>query len=546
MRLRKFNHGGVHLPTDPPKYATSESTRTQVPMDPFLQGQQEMQAFERALIGKGEEERQNKELGFDPMASGSAEMVSPMKFVSPIGDAMDMAEGLQMLYRGAKEGDLGQVAGGAGLSAAAALFAFVPGNASSFRSFIGRYPGEENRIVKEIGELIKKDVDVDAAFAHLSDNDFLNSPSQRNEATAELAEYLELVDDEFSPMEATSQEKTFLTDLMFSIEKNEPLAKTPERIKAETLIEKNKALPATIGDFKFNDMSKGNRRMIEYSDSSLGGGDYIDLSTEPISDVAEVWKHDKHAALEDPSFIEQYSDRSVSQMNMVLENKPKVPVLHQADVIDEATGAVKFKKGDPVLGEYGEELFTTGPSREHHNLITTMFDAIESGDLINPGSLSQDSYPIYLKQLEKGERYLEKGGKKQGSKLLEHPSSIDYRGLNTMGRFSNYFKIPKTDFDRVITDGMLSHRGTTMASKFDSKKEANAFLMNIKETYIDPALAKRGLPPTKVRTLKDLSFNASDEAPISLEFPLPIVEKLERGGRIGLKKKAKYGMRIKK
>ena len=551
MRLKKFNHGGVHLPTDPPRYATSESTRTQVPMDPRLQGQQEMQAFERTLIGKGEEERQSEELGFDPMASGSAEMVSPMRFVSPVGDAMDMAEGLRRMYKGVKEGDLGQAAGGAGLSAAAAAFAFVPGNASSFRSFAGRYPGEENRIVGEIGELIKKDVDVDNAFAHLSDNNLLSSPSQRDQATSELAEYIELLDDYNTPMEATLQEKDFLTDLMYAIEKNEAPTKTPERIRAEALIEKNKELPESIGNFKLQDMSRGNTRSITYGEvdgtfGSYDGGDYIDLTTNPIEDVASEWRHDKHSALEDPSFIDQYSDRSVSQMNMVLENKPKIPVLHQADVIDEATGAVKFKKGDPVLGQYGEELFTTGSSREHHSLITTMFDAVESGDLINPGSLSQDSYPIYLKQLEKGEKYLEKGGKKQGSKLLENPASIDYAGLNTMGKFSNYFKIPKADLDKVIKDGMLSHRGTATATQFSSRKEANDFLMNIKETYIDPALAKRGLPPTKLRTHKNLSLSSTEEAAISLEFPMPIVEKLERGGRVGLTKKAKYGMKVKK
>ena len=70
-----------------------------------------------------------------PMESGRVESVTPMKFVSPVGDVEDIFSGLQMAGRGVKEGDLGKVAGGAGLSLAAGAMAFLPGNLSMVRSY---------------------------------------------------------------------------------------------------------------------------------------------------------------------------------------------------------------------------------------------------------------------------------------------------------------------------------------------------------------------------------------------------------------------------
>ena len=55
---------------------------------------------------------------------------------------------------------------------------------------------------------------------------------------------------------------------------------------------------------------------------------------------------------------------------------------------------------------------------------------------------------MWLRQIDKGNKYIKEGGKKQGAKLIPEDKvpldqTINWRSLNQMGEFTNTLKLPK-------------------------------------------------------------------------------------------------------
>lgn len=441
--------------------------------------------------------------------TGAAKPQSPVaEFLTPVGDVMAIGEGARMLAQGIREKDLGKTGLGAGLSLGAVGMAFLPGNANMIRTY-----GEavDSKVIDDISNIIDQSR---LSGSDINLNDVMTpvfsryGRAEREEASDHIASLLDMTEDPYSGFELTSEEKKNLTDIMFSLSSEgppPPLSASPLMRFEESDLDSN--LPEIIGDFKKRESNEGGKRVIAYENENTG--DYIDLTTLSLESEAPY------------SWVQAYPESYINKMNVDMT-------------------------GGKLSGEMA--------SRDVYSMMSKMMDQVKSGDLVSPGSLSTDSYPIYIRQLDKGKKYLTEGGKKQGTKIADkvpESEAIIFSSLNSMGKFTNFFKIPDEFISRVSTDGLLTHYGTSRVhigeDGFSSVDEANKFLMEIKKKYIDPQLEKRGLPPTEVRPHYGAKFALPGDAkPIYLEFPTPIVEKLIMGGKVGLIKKAKKGMRVKK
>jgi len=547
MRLkRKYNHGGIHN-GDPVKSSSSSFVGTSVaspklapqywaPSLTRMNNEEELRRiaaaldrgedviFDQSLAPAVEEyrkflketegepqvgQRYTEVSGVQyPMESGAARSISPVvEFLTPVGDLMAMGEGVQTIGEGITERDLKKVGLGAGLSAAAVGMAFLPGNASMMRTF-----GEsvDNRVVQDIANTIDEsrmagtDIDLNDVMSPVFAN---YSRAEREAASDEISNLLDIAEDPYSGFDLNSEEKKNLTDIMFALSEDVPPPNSPNLLMRfeDPSIASN--LPNEIAGFKKFESSKDGNRLISYEHPTTG--DYIDLTTSPLEGKAP------------DSWVQAYPDSYVNTMN-----------------VDMGSGKTS-----------GEVM-----PRDVYSMMTKMMDQVPSGDIVDPGSLSTDSYPIFLRQLEKGTKYLTEGGKKQGTKILDKVPSheaMKFQPLNAMGQFTNFFKIPEELTSRIATDGFLTHYGTSRAyigpNGFESMDEANKLLMEVKEKYIDPELARRGLPPSQVE-MHDIGKHMpeGETAPIMLRFPIPFVEKLLLGGKIKTIKKAKKGLKLKK
>lgn len=454
-----------------------------------MQRAKEREEFE-AVMGRGY-----------PMDSGSIESVTPMKFFTPIGDVEDIASGLQMAGRGAMEGDLGKVAGGAGLTLAAGAMAFLPGNLSMVRSYAQSVNNPMlDRIFKGIGE----GDDFEKIISDVS-GDF--TKAERAATAKDAQDLLDLSWDEYSGLDLSNTERVLLEEirdlstqeaastslkLAPSIQQSRSVADLPDDIDGFKKI---------VQEFGPNDVS------LSYHDKV---GNYGELNSGSVSEKV-------------PQLSDVYGDRYAHTLNMDFTELKERP-----------DGSFKDQ-------------------RTQSDVLNTLFGNIKTGDIIGippSGSLSTDSYPMILRQLKKGDRYqgaseaTKQGIKDRGVKLIDkvgQDRSIDYRSLNDMGQFSNYFGIPKNEFELIRTDGMLTGAGTFKAREnFSSAKEANEYLQGIKEKYIDPKLKEAGLPPAK------LAPHERADGYMKILFPYPVLEKLRFGGKIGLKKKRRGGLIAKK
>ena len=436
-----------------------------------------------------------------PMESGRVESVTPMKFVSPVGDVEDIFSGLQMAGRGVKEGDLGKVAGGAGLSLAAGAMAFLPGNLSMVRSYAQSVNNPMlDRIFKGIGE----GEDFEQVISDVA-GDF--TKAERAATAKDAQDLIDLSFDEFSGLDLSNTERVLLEEI-----KDLSTKETAETsLKLAPSIQQSRSvgdLPDDIDGFKKIVQDFGpNDVSISYHDKV---GNYGELNSGSVSEKV-------------PQLSDVYGDRYAHTLNMDFTE------------LKERPGAT-FKD-----------------QRTQSDVLNTLFSNIEKGDLIGippSGSLSSDSYPLILRQLKKGNRYqaaskaTKEGIRDRGVKLIDkvgEDRAVDYRSLNDMGQFSNYFQIPKNEFELIRTDGMLTGSGSFKAREnFSSPKEANEYLKNIKEKYIDPKLKEVGLPPARIAP------NEKAEGYTKILFPYPVLEKLRYGGKIKLKKKRKKGMIAKK
>lgn len=444
-----------------------------------------------------------------PMESGAVRSISPVaEFLTPVGDVMAMREGVQTIGEGIAERDPKKVGLGAGLSAAAVGMAFLPGNASMMRTF-----GEsvDNKVIQDIANTIDEsrmtgtDIDLNDVMSPVFAN---YSRAEREAASDEISSLLDIAEDPYSGFDLNSEEKKNLTDIMFSLSADDvpaPASSSPLIRFEDPSIEST--LPSEIKGFKKFESSEYGNRLISYEHPTTG--DYIDLTTSPLEGKAPE------------SWVQAYPDSYVNKMN-----------------VDMSSGKAS---GDVM-------------PRDVYSMMTKMMDQVPSGDIVDPGSLSTDSYPIFLRQLDKGQKYLTEGGKKQGTKILDKVPSheaMKFQPLNAMGQFTNFFKIPEELTKRIATDGFLTHYGTSRAfigpGGFESMDEANKLLMEVKEKYIDPELARRGLPPTQVEMHSSGKYAPEGETtPIMLRFPTPYVEKLFIGGKLKTIKKAKKGLKLKK
>ncbi len=437
-----------------------------------------------------------------PMESGRVESVTPMKFVSPVGDVEDIFSGLQMAGRGVKERDLGKVATGAGLSLASGLMAFAPGNASMLRSIAD---ANNNPVLRKMSfQLGSGETDLNQLYKSLDVPNLTDR--QRQNVVDDIQQFLDFDSDPMSGLSLSAGETDALQKMQTAITKvEEPISTTATRF-----VKEQKDLPKNIGDFELEEsILNENSRLIEYRNEKTG--DYIDITSTPLTEVDPSLRV-AYDVLRDPNFNKKYGDKYINQMNFVLSDLKK-----------------------------------TG-NRNVAELMNTVFGEVKSGDIINPGSLSTDSYDLYLKQLRKGNRYLKKGGKKQGVRLLEGVDkdvSIEYQALNKLGEFNNTFNIPDDEWSDVLADELLTSTGTSKAgtsaeTMFNSLDEANKYLREIKFNKIDPKLKELGLPPTVIEGVP------GKEGAIRLQFPVPFTEKLRRGGKLKVKKKRKRGMIAKK
>ncbi len=433
-----------------------------------------------------------------PMESGAVRSVSPMKFVSPVGDVEDMFSGLQMAGRGVKEGDLGKVAGGAGLSLAAGAMAFLPGNLSMVRSYAQSVNNPMlDRIFKGIGE----GEDFEQVISNVA-GDF--TKAERAATAKDAQDLIDLSFDEFSGLDLSNTEMVLLEEI-----KDLSTKETAETsLKLAPSIQQSRSvgdLPDDINGFeKRIDNYDTNEVSVSYTDIA---GNFGEINSGSVTEKV-------------PQLSDVYGDRYAHTLNMDFTE------------LKERPGAT-FKD-----------------QRTQSDVLNTLFSNIEKGDLIGippSGSLSSDSYPMILRQIKKGNRYqaaskaTKEGIRDRGVKVIDkvgQDRSIDYRSLNDMGQFSNYFGIPKD----ALIDGMLTGKGGSFKAResFGSAKEANDYLKQLKEKYIDPKLKEVGLPPARIAP------NEKAEGYTKILFPYPVLEKLRLGGKLKVKKKRKKGMRAKK
>ena len=481
--------------------APSESTSTPTPTNPYFKESVERAAFDRMIMEKNEEAKQIKKLGFDPMTTGSAKSVSPMKFVSPVGDVEDMYQGIKMAYEGVKEGEAGKAALGGGLALGAAGMAFIPGNVSMIRSYAQSVnnPMLDN-IFKGLGDGKEfEDVISDAA------RNF--SKSERVATAQDVDDLLDLAWDEYSGLDLSNTEKVLLEEIR-DISRQDKMS-TQLDLSPSVMEKKASELPDDIEGFEKKVQLDGpNSREVSYTDMD---GNNVEINSGPVSEKA-------------PQLVKEYGDRNVHSMNMDFS----------------------------VAKEASESSITQ--QRTQFNVMSALMNTIERGDLVGVpplGSLSTDSYPLLLRNLKKGNRYqsaseeTKRGIRERGAKLIDKvgvDDAVSYRELNGMGKFSNYFGIPK----QAQIDGMLTETGSYKArDSFSSAQEANDYLKKLKEDYIDPKLKEAGLPPAKIVSFEDARF-PERAGYTKIQFPYPVVEKLLNGGRIKAVKKRKKGMQAKK
>lgn len=548
---KRYNHGGtIHFNGDPvkkpsdsfvgtavatagagPNYLTDENFEQVKRIVDALEAGQDV-IYDPGMAPAIAEERKFREKGrsITPMATdpgfyegymvddsgrvlhtGSAKSQAPVaEFLTPAGDLMAIGEGANMFTQGVREGNLGKTGLGAGLALGSVGMAFLPGNANMIRTW-----GEsvDDRVIQDIVSTIDEsritgsDIDLNSVMSPVFSN---YSRAEREAASDEISNLLDVAEDPYSGFDLNSEEKQNLTDIMFSLSADDVPAElsSPSIRFQDPSVEST--LPNEIKGFKKFERSDDNGRLVSYENPI--SGDYIDLSTSPIEGQAPA------------HWVQAYPESYINKMNV-----------------------------DMTSGKNSGELMP----RDVYSMMTKIMDQVVSGDIVAPGSLSTDSYPIFLRQLDKGKKYLTEGGKKQGTKVLDRVPSheaMKFEPLNNMGQFTNFFKIPEEFAPRVATDGMLTHYGTSRAligpGGFNSMDEANKFLIDVKTKYIDPELAKRGLPPAEVdlqRYKNDYSFSERRASqPIMLRFPLPFVEKLFMGGKIKTIKKAKKGLKLRK
>lgn len=553
--LKKYNNGdnvrsllnslerqsGVQ-PIKRPSPAVAESTN-RFPrgiQDPRVRMQQERDAAEAFSFEMTDRSRKRQEetkrLGFDPMASGAAESVSPMKFVSPVGDVEDMYQGIKMAYEGVKEGEAGKAALGSGLALGAAALAFVPGNAGMIRGYAQSVNNPMlDRIVKGLSE---EGVNAEEVIRNVS-RDF--TQAERQATRDDARQLVDMSFDEFSGLDLSNSERLLLEEIgevSATGSSSGVIKKAESRVTPE--------IPEKIGDFKFDVNPDGaSLNVSAFTDSNT---DYMDLDITPLKGAQGV-----------PENIQKkYGDRYVAKIDVDMSSTMK-KASEESKIYERAKA--KESKNLNLTSEEQVVLKNFKPlkaQKDQYKIMNSMFDQIQSGDLVNPGQsggLSTDSYPMFINQLRKGKKHLDNPDKikKQGTKLLEEEGAIQFGALNTMGEFSNGFRIPDREWKQVVgpreiikngrpekTPGMLTSQGTSDWGElgFESQSEANEYLEVIKEKYIDPYLEAQGLPSSKV---KGVSQNG-----IRLEFPYPVVEKLIRGGKLKINKKKKKGMQAKK
>jgi hypothetical protein len=485
--------------------ATAESTSTSPKINPYFKESIESAAFSKRILDKNEEIKQIKKLGFDPMASGSAESVSPMKFVSPVGDVEDMYQGVKMAYEGIKEGEAGKAALGGGLALGAAGMAFLPGNLSMVRSYA---QSVNNPMLDNIFKSIGDGKEFEEVISDAARN---FSKSERLATAQDVDDLLDLSWDEYSGLDLSNTEKVILEEIR-DISRQEKMS-TKLDLSPSPIEKKASVLPDDIEGFEKKVQLDGpNSREVSYTDMD---GNYIEINSGPVSEKA-------------PELVKEYGDRNVHTMNMDFSTAKET-----------SENSIKQQ-------------------RTQYNVMSTLLNTIERGDLVGIpalGTLSTDSYPLLLRNLKKGKRYQsaseesKRAIKERGAKLIDKvgaDDAVSYRELNSMGKFSNYFGIPNADLKQVQVDGMLTETGSYKArDSFNSIEEANDYLKQIKEDYIDPKLEEVGLPPAKIVSFDDARF-PERAGYTKIQFPYPVVEKLLNGGRIKPVKKRKKGMQTKK
>jgi len=554
--LKKYNNGGNVRsllnslerqsgvqPIKRPSLAVAESTNRfpRGMQDPRVRMQQERDAAEAFSFEMTDRARKRQEetkrLGFDPMASGAAESVSPMKFVSPVGDVEDMYQGIKMAYEGVKEGKAGKAALGSGLALGAAALAFVPGNAGMIRGYAQSVNNPMlDRIVKGLSE---EGANAEEVIRNVS-RDF--TQAERQATRDDARQLVDMSFDEFSGLDLSNSERLLLEEIgeVSSTGSSSGVIK-----KAESRV--TPEIPERVGDFEF-EVNPDGASMNVLAESGLNT-DYMALDITPLKGAQGV-----------PENIQKkYGDRYVAKIDVDMSSTMK-KASEESKIYERAKA--KEGKNLNLTSEEQVVLETFKPlkaQKDQYKIMNSMFDQIQSGDLVNPGQsggLSTDSYPMFINQLRKGKKHLDNPDKikKQGTKLLNEEGAIQFGTLNTMGEFSNGFRIPDREWKQVVgpreilkdgrvekTPGMLTGEGTSdwRGLGFESQSEANEYLEIIKEKYIDPYLEAQGLPSSKM-------IGTQSEGGRRLAFPYPVVEKLIRGGKLKINKKKKKGMQAKK
>lgn len=324
-------------------------------------------------------------------------------------------------------------------------------------------------------------------------------------------------------------------------------------------------LPKNVSHFELNDRVTPNQgygpsRAIRYDTTIPGSQDGISMRMDPLDYLAS------RIGSRYENFVDAYPDAYVANIGLADTRYGR----EISNLLDEAEAELKNLKNLPStlvdqndilsLERKINNLKDLGPSssRDVFAMMTKLFDEIKTGDIVDPGSLSTDSYGMWLRQIDKGNKYLTQGGKKQGAKLIPEDKvpledTINWKPLNKMGEFTNTFRLPKEMADFFKKHDILTGSGsggsslrTHLMNEGMTVDEVNAMMMKAKYEYIDPALKKRGLPPVEIGNAGFAEDYPGTQGPIFFKFPLPYLEKLYRGGRIKLLKKAKKGMRVRK
>jgi len=465
------------------------------------------------LIEKEAYERKhgNTALSFDEFKrmeaqSGSAKSVAPgAEFLSPVGDVMVMGEGVDMMRKG-------NVKGGAALTGLSLGMVFVPGNLSMIKSWAEEV---SNPLLRNIADSFRSSSPSDDVASVLGKMDLQNySETAKLNTADDINDLIEMNENPFSGLELSREEESALYAISEVMQGGPIPAAASVAAKASDspssimrFVDEKKDLPDMIGRFEKRETVDGSSRELVYGDKR--GGDYIELNSDLLSNKVPA------------SVAEKFPDETyMHNMNVFMDNA-------------RAQG---------------------GGQREVYTLMNKMIDQVKSGDIVETGSLSTDSYPIYLRQLEKGNKYVKSGGKKEGfvlPKEISNEQAITYSTLNDFGKFSNPFKIPKEIWEDVNIDGMLTRHGTKRSEKFTSDQEAFDFMSLLQKKFIDPELEKRGLPKSKLKSKKEFTGYTEAGEEINkefhfFEFPMPYLKKLIRGGRIKTLKKAKKGLKLNK